>query len=371
MRDFEIFAVILAGGSGTRFWPVSRTLRPKQLCKLGKSDKTMIELTLDRLDGFIPPENRIIVTHCDQADSTKKIITNKASLILAEPLAQNTANALALAAYEIKNRQKLSDSKKEAIMISLHADHLIDNIENFYASLNDGILAAKSGYLTLIGIIPNKPETGYGYIEIGKSLAELTTFPQDKAFEVRNFKEKPDFVTASKYIDSKNFLWNSGLFIWSVDTFLEQLNMYLPKTATNFAQTFSKNSSWQDLSKSEAIKFYENLENISVDHAILEKSKKIAVIKGDFSWQDIGSWDALSQAFGADQYGNYTVGDVVSIDSRNCTIVSDGCFIGALGIENLVVVQSNNAILVCPKDRAQDVKNIVAYLKSIHRTELT
>lgn len=371
MKEFEIFAVILAGGSGTRFWPTSRTLRPKQLCKLGKSNKTMIELTLDRLDGFIPPENRIIVTHSDQAESTKKIISSKAKLILAEPIAQNTANALALAAFEIKNIQKISKSKKDAIMISLHADHLINNIENFYAALNDGILAAKSGYLTLVGIIPNKPETGYGYIEIGKSLAELTTFPQDKAFEVGNFKEKPDLVTAKKYVESKKFLWNSGLFIWSVDTFLEQLNVFLPKTAADFFAKFSEHSSWQSLSKSEAKLFYEKLENISVDHAILEKSQKIAVIKGHFSWQDIGSWDALSEAFGTDENGNYTVGDVACIESKNCTIVSEGSFIGALGLENLVIVQSDNAILVCPKDRAQDVKNIVAYLKSRNRTELT
>ncbi len=346
-------AVILAGGSGTRFWPKSRKLSPKQLCKIGNIDETMIEITLGRLEGYIPPDRRVIVTHVMQAEKTKEIVGNRAH-VLAEPQARNTSNALILAAKWIEK-----NFSPDHIMVSLHADHIIKKREAFLQSIKTAVKQAQAGKLVLLGIKPEYPETGYGYIEKGDQLEQQT-------FLVKNFREKPNAVMAKQFFESGQFLWNAGLFVWQVQTFLQEFKNY---QAEHFSMWEHIGSNMLDNVKSLEV-FYKNFPNISIDHAILEKSKKLAVVSCDIAWQDVGSWDALSHSFPVDLQKNYKHGDIVAIDSQNNIIETDGPLIACLGIKDMIVVHAKGAVLVCPRERAQDVKIIVEELEKDGRLNL-
>jgi mannose-1-phosphate guanylyltransferase len=357
----NIYAVILAGGSGTRFWPKSRQKWPKQLCALGGSDETMLEITLSRLDGFVPPERRLLVTHQDQAAATRKIVGSRCLVVIAEPEAKNTANALALAAIEITKMGGGSD----AIMLSLHADHVIRNVSGFIRSLETAIDVARRGDLCLIGIVPKYPETGYGYIERGAALAE------SGAYKVASFREKPERRLAEEFVQSRRFYWNAGLFVFPVRTLLSELEVKLPSTVAALRQMALPLKSLTDVSPKQFAEVYAGLPKISIDHAVLEVSKQVSVVEADIGWQDVGSWDALGQCFDTDQAGNFVQGDALLIDSSGCTVDSDGPFVAVLGVQDMVVVHAKNAVLVCPKSRAQDVKLIVDRLKSLGRGDLT
>lgn len=357
----NVYAVILAGGSGTRFWPKSRQKWPKQLCALGGSKETMLEITLSRLDGFVPPERRLIVTHKDQADATRKIVGSRCPIVVAEPEARNTANALALAAIEIEKMGGSSD----AIMLSLHADHVIEKVDLFKESLRSAVSVAATGDLCLIGIVPKYPETGYGYIERGEKRSE------GGAYRVASFREKPERKLAEEFVASGKFYWNAGLFVFPVSTLMSELESKLPSTVSSLRDLASGVSS---LTKVDALKFastYASLPKISIDHAVLEVSKRVSVVEADIGWQDVGSWDALSQCFKTDANGNFTEGDTLLIDSKGCTVDTDGPFTALIGLKDIVVVHAKGAILVCPKERAQDVKLIVDKLKESGRSDLT
>ncbi|MCX6124598.1 MAG: sugar phosphate nucleotidyltransferase, partial [Proteobacteria bacterium] len=351
----NVYAVILAGGSGTRFWPKSRQKSPKQLCALGGATQTMLEITLARLDGFIPPSRRLIVTHRDQASETRRIVASKCLNILAEPDARNTANALAIAALEI---EQLS-GRNDAILISLHADHVVQQVDAMKKAFRTAVLLAASGTLALIGIVPTYAETGYGYIERGTPLGTA------KSFRVASFREKPDLETAEDFLRSKNFYWNAGLFAFPIDLFLRELQGRLPGTVNDLRQLLStsKNKSFQSMDPLLFEAAYRKVPKISVDHAVLEVSQHVSVVEADIGWQDVGSWDALAQCFSTDSMGNFSEGDILAIDSKNCTFSSDGPIIAGLGLSDLVVVHAKGAILVCTKSRAQDVKLIVDRLK--------
>lgn len=356
----NVFAVILAGGSGTRFWPKSRQKWPKQLCSLGGSRETMIEITLRRLDGFIPPERRIIVTHKDQAEATKKIVGDSCPLIIAEPDARNTANALALAALQIEKMSKHS----HPIMVSLHADHVIEREDAFKESICTAIEVAKSEELCLVGIVPKYPETGYGYIERGVVRNE------PGAFRVASFREKPDLKTAETFVASKKFYWNAGLFVFPVGLFLDELGARLPATVKALRELGDSAKSFGSIDQQRFAQVYSSLPKISVDHAVLEVSKRVSVVEADIGWQDVGSWDALAAGFKTDQQGNFVQGDAMLLDSSGCTVDTDGPFTALLGLKDIVVVHAKGAILVCPKQRSQDVKLVVDRLKELGRSEL-
>jgi mannose-1-phosphate guanylyltransferase len=360
----HVYAVILAGGSGTRFWPKSRHATPKQLCKIGHGDATMIELTLSRLEGFVPPDRRIIVTHIDQLELTKSIVGDRCHLFIAEPEARNTAAALGLAAYELK---KNHSSGKMPIMISLHADHMIADVRTFRHVIEQGVKVAENGYLTLLGIVPTYPETGYGYIKKGPALVD-----QPETWKVESFYEKPPQNIATEFIATNQYFWNAGLFIWKVDTFIEELEYHLPQTATVLsAALHDESASFVGMPIEKLSSFYEGLEKIAIDHAVLEKSKKVAVIRSDFGWQDVGSWGVLDQCFPTDKNKNLLFGDGYTLDCERTTIDSDGPYVAAIGLKDFVVVAAKNAVLVCPKSRAQDVKLVVEHLKQQHRSDLT
>ncbi len=365
LSDDHIYAVILAGGSGTRFWPKSRRAFPKQLCKIGDPDKAMLELTLDRLDDIIPPERRIIVTHIDQELETARLVGSKCHKILTEPFAKNTAAALTLAALEIK---AVSTTTREPVMVSLHADHMISRKEHFHQSVNSAIHVAEQGFLTLLGIAPHKPETGYGYIEKGRTLEGDS--PACHVYKVASFREKPHVELAREYVKSKNFFWNTGLFVWQIDTLIHELLEYLPSTVKTLQKALTGNKSFTEVSPQILKKCYEELQNIPIDTAVLEVSKHVAVVEALFDWQDVGSWDALEEFRETDALGNLLLGEFFVKDCKNITIDSDGTFIAALGVKDLVIVASKGAILVCAKEKAQEVKDVVQYLKEKGKEEL-
>ena len=360
-NSLEGYAVVLAGGSGTRFWPKSRIKEPKQLCKIGSAEKTMIELTLDRLDGFIPPERRIIVTHHLQVQKTREIVGAKAAYFIAEPEAKNTAAALTLAALEIEQIAGANN----VVMFSFHADHVVDSTTKFQDTLMHAKRLAEVEKLALLGIRPDSPATGYGYIEKGEPFLEKGTFL------AKSFKEKPDLATAKKYQESGNYYWNSGIFAWRVDLFLHQMTEYLPRTLKTLKDLQSEASSLFSKMPHEVLaSAYGSLQNIAIDHAVLELSDKTAVVEAHFKWQDVGSWNALDQCFGSDELGNLIYGKAELIDCKGCTIDSDGPLIAAIGLEDMVLVAAKGALLVCPKSRSQEVKKVVEKLKSTGQAEM-
>jgi mannose-1-phosphate guanylyltransferase len=357
----HVYGVILAGGSGTRFWPKSRVKTPKQLCSLDGTGKTLIEYTLDRFENLIPPERRIIVTHKAQVEATKKIVGNKCHNIIAEPDARNTANALALAALEIETLHK-SDN---AVFISLHADHVIKDVPQLHQSFAAGVSAATMGNLVLLGVKPRYPETGFGYIEAGSEL-------QPSVFKVSSFREKPNLETAEAYIKTGRFLWNTGIFIFPVKHYLSELQHRLPESVRLLKDLVSSISpkSFQSITQEKLSNAYSKLPKISVDHAVLEVSQSVCVVEAHIDWQDIGSWDALGECFGTNKDGNYMDGDILPIETTNCTLSTDGPLISALGVSGLVVAVSKGAVLICPKNRAQDVKLVVEQLAKNGRSDL-
>jgi len=364
----DVYAVILAGGSGTRFWPKSRHLRPKQLCAIGGQAETMIEVTLRRLNGYIPPERRVIVTHTDQIALTRQICGNTVGHYVAEPEAKNTANALALAALEI---EALAGGKGQPVMISLHADHMIRDEVAFRNALNAAVQVARGGSLTLLGVVPEYAETGFGYIERGNALAGIT-----EGYQVASFREKPDLETARAYLATKRFYWNAGLFVWRTDVLLRELTKSLAPSLAVLRQAqkdlgghFTAASKTPDAMRQLAAA-YKQLPKISIDHAVLETSTNVAVVGADIGWADLGSWDALARTFGPDAQGNLLFGDGCLIDSKQTMVDTDGPFVAALGLNEHIVVCSGGAVLVCPKERCQDVKKIVDWLAEHGRREL-
>ncbi len=364
----HVFVVILAGGSGTRFWPKSRHATPKQLCAIGDKQRTMLEQTLDRLDGFVPKDRILIVTHRDQAASTEALVGARVFGIIAEPEARNTANALGIAALEI---ERLAQARHLAnpVMISLHADHVITHVDQFRQDLVSAIQVAERDLLTLIGIRPRYPETGFGYIERGKP---LDVPGAACAFMVQSFREKPPIDLAREYVQSGRFFWNAGLFVWRNAILLQELEQRLPTTLTTLRSVKrADDGSFVGADTHSLAAAYKVLPKISIDNAVLETSTRVAVLETDFGWQDVGSWDALAQCFPADAAGNIHYGDSVLLDCKGTTVDTDGFFVAGLGLTDMVVVVAKGAVLVCPKDRAQDVKDIVAYLKKHQRFELT
>jgi mannose-1-phosphate guanylyltransferase len=345
------YAVILAGGSGTRFWPKSRQKRPKQLCTIGPGSLTMIEQTVKRLDGFIPPSHRVVVTHEDQLDATRAILKDTVAHYLAEPVAKNTAPALIYASLYL---QKLDPA---ATMVSLHADHLIQDPKDFTTQLSLALKQTQNAKIALVGVHPSYPETGFGYIQKDASIAT-------DVYTVKSFKEKPDLATAKEYLASGQYLWNAGYFCWRVEDFLTEAKEFLPDLTRALTDGFVQDRIHD---------VYPSIQGIAVDNGILEKSQKLCVVPLKSGWSDVGSWDALSRDFGSED-GSYISADSFLKDCSGVTIDADKKtkhFIAAIGLKDVIIVHTEDASLVCHKDRAQDVKDVVAWLKSKDRNNLT
>lgn len=346
-EEHLIYAVILAGGKGERFWPRSRKHLPKQLLNIIDT-KTMVETTIERISPLVPLDRIFIVTNEDIKKSLLSInLRIPSQNYLFEPIGRNTAPAIGLTAFN------LSKIDNESIMIVLPADHHITEREAFLDCIKRAVDISKRGYLVTFGIVPARPETGYGYIEMGEKIC-------DGVCEVKKFKEKPSQKKASEFIKKGKFLWNSGIFVWRTKRIIEEFHHFQPE----FSREMEMYIKIEDESKREKVlrEIYERGEYISIDYAIMEKASRVAVVKASFGWDDVGSWSALERLLGKDKNGNTVVGDVISLDTKDSIIVSERGVIGTIGVSNLVVVHTEDATLILPKERSQEVKEIVRRL---------
>ncbi|MCX7762119.1 MAG: sugar phosphate nucleotidyltransferase [Candidatus Kryptonium sp.] len=353
----KAFAVIMAGGVGSRFWPKSRSRKPKQFLNI-LSSKSLIEQTIERINPLIPEEDILIVSNKNQTAELVQVLPKfPIQNIILEPLSKNTAPCIGLAALFIRRRQP------DAVMVVLPSDHLIKNEEKFHNTLKIGIETAyKTNGLITIGIQPSYPSTGYGYIQfIEDDESELS---EKGVYKVKTFAEKPDLETAKKFIESGDFLWNSGMFIWRVDVILDEIQTHLPDIYEEL-MTIDKTIGTDEF-KTVLEQAYGRMKSISIDYGVMEKTNRAYVIKANFEWSDVGSWEEVYNLAPKDKDGNYISSNpenVVLIDVKNSLIEGNKTLIAMIGVEDLIVVSSEDAILICKRDRAQDVRNIVNYLK--------
>lgn len=366
-------AIIMAGGRGTRFWPRSRTRTPKQLLNI-VGDTTMLEQTVSRLRPLVSPDHIWTVTNAEQALEVRKQLPAAAKgRVLSEPLGRNTAAAIALAAIHVRH----AEQGRDAVLAVLPADHYIAD-ESRYRKIVSAALATskKPGTMVVLGIPPTRPDTGFGYIErMGES------FPAQglPVFAVKRFTEKPAQAVAQEYLDSGKYQWNAGMFFWRVSTFLENLRKYIPKTVEAL-EALEKHIGRRSYT-AQLNKIYPKLENISVDFALLEPATresgdpKVFVIPAEVGWSDIGSWTAVYELL-AKQAGQNVVAGAkstasYSLDAQGNFLYSPDKFIAAIGVRDLVVVETPDALLICPRDRAQDVGKVVKWLEEHKRRDLT
>ncbi|QEY15073.1 mannose-1-phosphate guanylyltransferase/mannose-6-phosphate isomerase [Cellvibrio sp. KY-GH-1] len=355
-----IIPVVLAGGSGTRLWPMSRQHYPKQLLKLF-GDKTMLQQTIARLDGvpnLAPPivvcneEHRFMV-----AEQLHEIGQPKASIIL-EPVARNTAPALALAALHARS---LADNP---ILLVLSADHMIKDVSAFHSALNDAIVAALAGHLATFGVNPTRPETGYGYIKThhDSKQADATFYP------VTRFVEKPDLPTAERYLAEGCYYWNSGMFVFQTEVFLKELQEQSAEVVIAAEQ--AKVWSVQDLDFIRVDKdSFSQAPNISIDYALMEKSSNVVCVPFSAGWSDVGDWKSFWDLSDKDSAGNSIIGDGIDIGSSNTLVFSQDKLVATLGVNNLMIVNTPDAVLVADQSQAQQVKAIIAQIEKQKRSE--
>lgn len=353
----HLYAVILAGGSGTRFWPLSRQLFPKQLLRL-LGDETLIQQTLRRVLLSVAPEYVLISTNAAQADSIRAQLGEwkdaLAHNFIIEPEGRNTAPAIALAATEIYRRDPAG------LMLVLPADHVIQDGKRFRQAVALGAQIAEEQYLVTFGIQPTRAETGYGYIQPNKRVT-LKTKGTLVGHPVLRFVEKPDANTATRYLKSGNYCWNSGIFVWRVATILEELNRYQPHIAKGVETIKALGGI---AGPPESVKqLYRRLPSVSIDNGVMERSSRAAVIPVSFRWSDVGNWSSLEEVAPKNRFGNVISGRVVDLGSKNSVLYADNRLIATIGLSDMVVVDTPDATLICPKDRSQEVKKIVEILK--------
>lgn len=349
------FCVIMAGGIGSRFWPLSRVDCPKQFVDILGIGKTFIQMTYERFSPFIPAENFIVVTGKNYKELTLQQLPEiKESQILSEPARRNTAPCLAYAAYKIRA------INPDAVMVVTPADHLVLDTANFAAIVKKNLAyAANHPHLLTVGITPTFPSTGYGYIE--KSSGE------EDFDKVVSFKEKPDYETACRFIRAKNFLWNSGMFTWSVKTIIDAMQQFVP----DIAQAFDNLSSvYGSQAEQEAVdKSYLACRSISIDYAIMEKSDKVYVTRGDFGWSDLGTWTSLYEQHPKDAANNAVAAPRRYVgNAQNCMIkeLNNEKLVVVDSVENLLVVDTEDVLLICPRNDETHVKKLIEAVTSQH-----
>jgi mannose-1-phosphate guanylyltransferase len=346
------YAVIMAGGIGTRFWPASRKEHPKQFLDIF-GDGTLIQNTVARLQGLVPPERCLVVTHERYVEKTQKQLPAvPEENILAEPISRNTAPCITYAATTLAQRDP------DATMAVLPADHVIGDVAQFHDTLDVAFDAARQrDALVTIGIEPTYPATGYGYIQYDGAADESDAALQ--AYPVRTFAEKPDQSTAERFIDAGDFLWNSGMFIWRADTILDQVERHLPDAYEAFAPIREAESEVDTETLTQA---FQNSPRISIDYGVMEQADTVYVVPGTFDWNDVGDWRAVYDLSDKDEHGNVIEGNVIVQDSSRCLVQTEDRLVVLVGIHDKVVVDSGDAVLVCDRENAQQVKQVVEYL---------
>lgn len=355
-KENGLIPVIMSGGSGTRLWPLSRHARPKQFLTL-TSAYSLLQETVLRLQG-LNTEQPIVICNEDHrflvAEQLRQL--EQKSTILLEPVGRNTAPAIALAAF------KACQEDKTAILLVLAADHLIQKRDIFQQVVNDALPLAKQGYLVTFGIVPTSPETGYGYIEQGKQIT-------NNAYKVSRFVEKPDQITAEQYVQTKSYCWNSGMFMFSAEKYLEELKIFCPDIYQACFKAMQHQQQDMDFTRIDKQAFIDCPAN-SIDYAVMEKTDRAVMIPLDAGWTDIGSWSALWDVAEKDAQGNSIKGDVVIEQTENTLIYADNRLVTTLGVSDLVIVETKDAVLVAHKDKIQQVKNVVDKLNKEQRQEV-
>jgi mannose-1-phosphate guanylyltransferase/mannose-6-phosphate isomerase len=353
-----ILPVIMAGGNGSRLWPLSRELYPKQFLTVA-GELSMLQQTAARLTGMEHHAPLLICNEEHRFIAAEQIRLGgfAHSGIILEPIGRNTAPAIALAALQaLKN----AEQDEDPILLVLAADHLIEDPSAFQTSVSKALPFAKDGKLVTFGIVPTAPETGYGYIKAGQT--------QGDAFTVAQFVEKPDLSTAQGYLASGDYYWNSGMFLFKASRYLEELKKYSPEILLACEESMQESTADMDFVRVN-IEAFQRCPDDSIDYAVMEKTDSSMVIPMDAGWSDVGSWSALWEVSEKDENNNVIKGDVISVNSANNYLHSNNKLIAVVGIDNLVVVETKDAILVAHKEQVQDVKTIVNHLKAVGRTE--
>ena len=341
----------MAGGVGSRFWPISTQKVPKQFLDILNTGRSLLQLTYDRVSKIVEPENILVVTNAEYADL---VATHLPELpqhnILLEPVRRNTAPCIAYSAFKISNRDT------DAAMVITPSDHLITNEKAYLATLKKALqLACDNDYLITLGITPSRPETGYGYIQYKHD--ELPADPELK--KVKTFTEKPDVAHAQAFLDSGDFLWNSGVFIWNVKSCLAGFEKHVP----DVFETFKDGNSVYDTADEATFinTIYPQCENVSIDYALMEKAKNVYVLPANFGWSDLGTWSSVQEQLKLDEAGNGIIGKKVLLyDTKNTLVVSSGNkAIVAEGLDGYVIAEGEKAIIIYPKDKEQNIKQVV------------
>lgn len=356
--NMQRYGVIMAGGGGTRFWPLSRQKTPKQMLNLSGKE-LMINETIDRMATVVPMENIFVVTAAVQAPDMLTATTGRVNPehVLAEPAARNTAACIGYAAMEIMKKYG------DGVMLITPADHYIKDVSTLTKLFDSAIDAAeKTDKLVTIGVRPTFASTGFGYIKYQRS--------DETAMPVVEFREKPDAETAQQYVASGEYVWNSGMFIWKASVILEKFREYIPDIYADLERIGTAMGTEDE--KNVIAEVYPNIRKISIDYAIMEPSAvkgDVLTVPGNFGWNDVGSWDMMSVLHEPDEHGNVLLGNTLAIDTTNSICYSSGKLVSVVGLDNMIVVETPDAILVCPKDRAQDVKLIVDQLSEQEKKE--
>ncbi|HEY8486922.1 MAG TPA: mannose-1-phosphate guanylyltransferase [Limnochordales bacterium] len=360
----ELVAVVMAGGRGERFWPMSRRSRPKQLLALD-GEMSLIQQAVQRILPLVGPERVLVVTNREYADQVRaQLDPVPPANILVEPVGRNTAACIGLAAVHLSTRP--GPWGDDPIMVVLPADHVVRDAEGFRRVVRAAAEAARRYPLVTIGVWPSRPETGYGYIELGARLENCQGYD---VYQVRRFVEKPSQAVARRFVADACHLWNSGMFVWRARAILQAIERHLPELARGLAAIAqSPPAGWEQA----VAQVFETLPSISVDYGVLERSDQLVVVPADFGWDDAGSWPALERLFAPDEEGNVVRAErFVGLDTRGCVVFDGGegarggrpRLIAALGVRDLVVVQTEDVLLVCAKERAQEIRALLAHLR--------
>jgi len=350
----DITAVIMAGGVGTRFWPLSRKIKPKQFLPI-ISEKSMLEETVERLLPLIPLEKIYTIANADLTQTIKDLLPNlPEDNLLVEPQAKNTAPSLVLATAWVYLQNP------SAVLAALPADHLIKDASLFLKKLEAGAsLAAEGEFLITFGIPPTYPATGYGYIHFSKD--NPLKSKEEPFYHVQEFKEKPEYEQARVFLEEGTYSWNSGMFIWQARVFAQKLEKYAPSMFPYWERMLA---ALKDKNKNEIESIFEEITSISIDYALMEEAKEgVLVCPGNFGWSDVGSWSSLIDVWPKDKDGNSLKGESITLDSRNCLSYTPDKLIALLGVEDIIVVDTEDALLICHKSQDQKVKDIVDLLK--------
>jgi mannose-1-phosphate guanylyltransferase len=348
----------MAGGSGTRLWPRSRESRPKQLLNL-LSDRTMLQEACQRIAPLVPDDRIFVVTGESYTDVVRQQVPQvPAGNIIGELEGHGTAPCIGLSALHLKRLDP------EAVMAVLTADHYIEKADGLRRALEAAAQVAEEGHLVTLGIQPNHPSTGYGYIKRAEKLAQANRLD---VYRVEKFTEKPDLPTAQAFMESGRYYWNSGMFIWKVSTILREFEKLMPKFHGQLMEIDAALGTAEERAVLERV--WPQVENETIDYGIMERAEDVAVIPVDIGWSDVGDWTALSELLPADAEGNIVIGQHIGLDTESSLIYSPHRLVTTIGLEDMIVVDTADALLVCPRERAQEVRDLVRKLKETGKEE--